>query len=109
MTTRPPVRQQSECGKLCSRASSNHTATEPHLLGPKPPDIGVKPWASAIRRFKRRCSDRDGNTRSKSKAGRCGKGSCTDCRTVLYANPNHKLENFDERHGLLSSSSTHVN
>jgi hypothetical protein len=33
----------------------------------------------------------------KSKAGRSGKGSCIDCRTVLYASPNHKLENFDER------------
>src|SRR5260370_4174098 len=53
-------------------------------------------------RFKRRCSDRDGNTRSKSKAGRSGKGSCTDCRTVLYASPNHKLENFNERYRLFS-------
>src|SRR5439155_16836473 len=44
--------------------------------------------------------DRDGNTRSKSKAGRSGKGSCTDCRTVLYASPNHKLENFNERYRL---------
>ena len=29
-------------------------------------------------------------------AGRSGKGSGTDCRTVLYASPNHKLENFNE-------------
>jgi len=41
--------------------------------------------------------------RSKSKAGRSGKGSCTDCRTVLYASPNHKLENFNERYRLLSA------
>ena len=60
------------------------------------------PWASVIPRFKRRCSDRDGNTRWKSKAGRSGKGSCTDCRTVLYASPNHKLENFNERQRLVS-------
>jgi hypothetical protein len=32
-----------------------------------------------------------------SKAGRSGKGSCTDCRTVLYASPNHNLETFNER------------
>src|ERR1017187_5525800 len=70
---------------------------------PKPANIGVRPWASAIPRFKRRCSDRDGNTRSKSKAGRSGKGSCTDCRTVLYASPNHKLENFNERNRLVST------
>jgi hypothetical protein len=56
----------------------------------------------AIPRFKRRCSDRNGNTRSKSKAGRSGKGSCTDCRTVLYASPNHKLENFNERNRLVT-------
>ena len=42
--------------------------------------------------------------RSKSKAGRSGKGSCTDCRTVLYASPNHKLENFNERYRLISST-----
>src|ERR1035438_2159531 len=70
---------------------------------PKPANVGVRPWASAIRRFKRRCSDGDGNTRSKSKAGRSGKGSCTDCRTVLYASPNHKLENFNERNRLIAS------
>src|SRR5437016_1160434 len=50
---------------------------------PKPADIGVRPWASAIPRFKRRCSDRDGNTRSKSKAGRSGKGSCTDMQAQI--------------------------
>src|SRR5260370_37109549 len=55
-------------------------------------------------RFKRRCSDRDGNTRSKSKAGRSGQGSCTDCRTVLYASPNHKFENFNERYPLFSTA-----
>src|ERR1039458_8836111 len=70
---------------------------------PKPANVGVRPWASAIPRFKRRCSDRDGNTRSKSKAGRSGKGSCTDCRTVLYASPNHKLENFNERYRLFTT------
>jgi hypothetical protein len=32
-----------------------------------------------------------------SKAGRSEKGSCTDCRTVLYASPNHNLETFNER------------
>jgi hypothetical protein len=81
----------------------NHTGTEPHFLGLQAANVGVRPWASAIPRFKRRCSDRDGNTRLKSKAGRSGKGSCTDCRTVLYASPNHKLENFDERfYGLLT-------
>ena len=32
-----------------------------------------------------------------SKAGRSGKGLCTDCRPVLYASANHKLENFNER------------
>jgi hypothetical protein len=63
---------------------------------PKPAEIGVRLWASAIPRFKRRCSDRDGDTRSKSKAGRSGKGSSTDCSTVLSASPNHKLENFNE-------------
>src|SRR5437667_12007086 len=47
--------------------------------------------------------DRDGNTRSKSKAGRSGKGSCTDCRTVLYASPNHKLENFNARYRLIAT------
>jgi hypothetical protein len=52
-------------------------------------------------RFKRRCLERDGITRSKSKAGRSGKGSCTDCRTVLYARPNHKLENINEPYGLI--------
>ena len=31
------------------------------------------------------------------------KGSCTDCRTVLYASPNHKLENFNERYRLISA------
>ena len=69
---------------------------------PKPANVGVRPWASAIPRFKRRCSDRDGHTRSKSKAGRSGNGSCTDCRTVRFASPNHKLENFNERYRLLA-------
>src|ERR1700690_3067393 len=41
---------------------------------PKPANVGVRPWASAIPRFKRRCSDRDGNTRLKNEAGRSGKG-----------------------------------
>src|SRR6266852_3174615 len=74
------------------------------FLGSQAANIGVRPWASAIPRFKRRCSDRDGNTRSKSKAGRSGKGSCTDCRTVLYESPNHKLENFNERYRLMTST-----
>src|SRR5437016_2487811 len=80
-----------ECGHLCQSDQQ------------RPSVLGVRPWASAIPRFKRRCSDRDGNTRSKSKAGRSGKGSCTDCRTVLYASPNHKLENFNERYRLFAT------
>jgi hypothetical protein len=52
--------------------------------------------------IQKRCSDRDGNTRLKSEAGRSGEGSCTDCRTVLYASPNHKLENFNERKRLIT-------
>src|ERR1019366_3041489 len=71
---------------------------------PKPANVGIRPWASAIPRFKRRCSDRDGNTRSNSKAGRSGEGSCADCRTVLYASPNHKFENFNERYRLLTAN-----
>ncbi len=94
---RPPAPQQSECGKLGSRASSNHTGTKPQFFGrSEPANVGIRPRVSAIPRFKRRSSDRDGNTRSKSKAGRSGKGSCTGCRTVLYASPSHQLENFSE-------------
>ena len=86
-----------------ARVQARITRGRQHFWSSKPANVGVIPWASAIPRFKRRCSDRDGNTRLKSKPGRSGKGSCTDCRTVLYASPNHKLENFDERfHGLLT-------
>ncbi len=59
--------------KVARAQARNHTGTEPHFLGSQSNKRRSGPWASAIRRFKRRCLERDGNTRPKNKAGRGGK------------------------------------
>jgi hypothetical protein len=49
--------------------------------------VGVAVWVLAIRRFKRRYLGLDGNTKPKSKLGRCGKDFSTGCNLVRFAGP----------------------
>jgi len=54
-------------------------------------------WVSAIRKFKRRCLDLDGNTKLKSKAGRYGNDSSIVSSAVQFADRKFQAEKFNER------------
>ena len=62
--------------------------------------IGVVVWVSAIQRFKKRCLDLDGNTKSKSKVGHYGSGSSIACNAVQFAKRNVQAKRFDECQGI---------
>ena len=61
-------------------------------------------WGSAIQRFRKKCSDLDGNTRSKSKVGLSGEGSFIVGNDAQFASPRHKIEKVKTRKCLISST-----
>ena len=50
-----------------------------------------------IQRFKKECSDPDGNMKSKNKPGRSGKGSSIACNAARYVSTRSKAEKLNER------------
>jgi hypothetical protein len=72
---------------------------------PKPFNVGVVPWGSAIQKFEKRSLDLDGSTKSKNKAGHSGKDLSIACNAARYAGPRSKIkiERLNERNHVCNS------
>lgn len=61
----------------------------------------LQTWGSAIQRFRKKCLDLDGSTKSRNKVGRSGKGSLIVCNAARFASPKHKVEKVNGSNSLL--------